>query len=359
MYHDIRPGKTWYDTDGKRIHAHGGSIIVADGVYYWYGENKEGVTGYATGERAPAWHHGVCMYSSRDLCNWKNEGIIMRESDDPEDPFYPDNIMDRPHIIYCEKTGKYQMWSKCTGKDFNAAFFAICESECVTGPYRYVRKEPCTPYHVGDFDLVKEDGRAYAIFENPHDKMICATLNDTYDGLTGEMTEHLPRPFPPFTREAPAYFRRGEDRFLLTSGTTGYFPNPSEVCRISSFHGAWEDLGDPCIDDTAENSFCAQFSSVFHHPEIPDLYIALGDRWLTDLSYKMPDIRDAYRQLFDPAIGKLPEGFRFEDYSDCNTGEATYVWLPIRFREDGTPYIEWVDRWSPEDFRKTDGETAK
>ena len=40
MYHDIRPGKTWYDTDGKRIHAHGGSIIVADGIYYWYGENK-------------------------------------------------------------------------------------------------------------------------------------------------------------------------------------------------------------------------------------------------------------------------------------------------------------------------------
>ena len=74
------------------------------------------------------------MYSSRDLCNWKNEGIIMHESDDPDDPFYPNNIMDRPHIIYCEKTGKYQMWSKCTGKDFNAAFFAICESECVTGP---------------------------------------------------------------------------------------------------------------------------------------------------------------------------------------------------------------------------------
>ena len=33
-----------------------------------------------------------------------------------------------------------------------------------------------------------------------------------------------------------------------------------------------------------------------------------------------------------------------------NTGEANYVWLPIRFRPDGTPYIEWLDRWRVEDF---------
>ena len=25
----------------KRIQAHGGSVIFIDGVYYWYGENKE------------------------------------------------------------------------------------------------------------------------------------------------------------------------------------------------------------------------------------------------------------------------------------------------------------------------------
>ena len=40
-YDAFHPGQVWLDTNGNRIHAHGGSIIVDDGVYYWYGENKE------------------------------------------------------------------------------------------------------------------------------------------------------------------------------------------------------------------------------------------------------------------------------------------------------------------------------
>ena len=37
----IRPGQVWLDTEGKRIHAHGGSVMYWEGAYYWYGENKE------------------------------------------------------------------------------------------------------------------------------------------------------------------------------------------------------------------------------------------------------------------------------------------------------------------------------
>ena len=48
MYSSIRPGKFWYDTDGKRIQAHGGSIIFINDTFYWYGENKDGITGTST-----------------------------------------------------------------------------------------------------------------------------------------------------------------------------------------------------------------------------------------------------------------------------------------------------------------------
>ena len=65
----FRPGKIWLDTDGKWIHAHGGSILFAEGKYWWYGENKEGVYGYSMGEKCPYWHHGVKLYSSTDLYN--------------------------------------------------------------------------------------------------------------------------------------------------------------------------------------------------------------------------------------------------------------------------------------------------
>src|ERR1035441_1261580 len=32
------PGDVWRDTDGQAINAHGGGILLHEGVYYWYGE---------------------------------------------------------------------------------------------------------------------------------------------------------------------------------------------------------------------------------------------------------------------------------------------------------------------------------
>ena len=40
MQNCIRNGQPWLDTEGKRIHAHGGSVMYVDGYYYFYGENK-------------------------------------------------------------------------------------------------------------------------------------------------------------------------------------------------------------------------------------------------------------------------------------------------------------------------------
>ncbi|GAA0790807.1 hypothetical protein GCM10008910_01010 [Faecalicatena orotica] len=62
MYKSIKPGQIWLDTEGKRIQAHGGSIITVDDTYYWYGENKEKTTG-----RDDIWHWGVRCYSSKSI----------------------------------------------------------------------------------------------------------------------------------------------------------------------------------------------------------------------------------------------------------------------------------------------------
>ena len=99
-YDSFRPGKEWKDTNGKPIQAHGGSVIYIDGIFYWYGENKE-----KTKPDNDIWHWGVRCYSSVDLYNWKDEGIIIKPvTDDPESPLYPSKCMDRPHILYNKKT---------------------------------------------------------------------------------------------------------------------------------------------------------------------------------------------------------------------------------------------------------------
>ena len=102
-YTSIRPGKEWLDTDGNLIQAHGGSVMYYNGKYYWYGENKE--------KSLPGtgiWHWGVRLYSSTDLYNWKDEGLIMPPAPDPAHPLHHTQYMDRPHIIYNEKTQKFK-----------------------------------------------------------------------------------------------------------------------------------------------------------------------------------------------------------------------------------------------------------
>ena len=37
----IYPGRPWRDTTGNRIQAHGGGVFYENGIFYWYGENKE------------------------------------------------------------------------------------------------------------------------------------------------------------------------------------------------------------------------------------------------------------------------------------------------------------------------------
>ena len=85
MYDAFYPGQVWLDTEGKRIQAHGGSVIYIDDTYYWYGENKEKTDG-----KNGIWHWGVRCYSSKDLYNWKDEGLIIPpEPDDPDSSLHP------------------------------------------------------------------------------------------------------------------------------------------------------------------------------------------------------------------------------------------------------------------------------
>lgn len=37
----MKNGTLWLDADGRGIQAHGGSILQHNGIFYWYGENKD------------------------------------------------------------------------------------------------------------------------------------------------------------------------------------------------------------------------------------------------------------------------------------------------------------------------------
>ena len=126
----IRPGQVWLDTKGERIHAHGGSVLTVDGVHYWYGENKEFST-----PGSGIWHWGVRCYSSTDLVNWDDRGVIIPpDEDDESSPLHPSQGLDRPHIIFNAQTGKFVCWVKVMTKG-SVQRSTVLTADSILGPY--------------------------------------------------------------------------------------------------------------------------------------------------------------------------------------------------------------------------------
>ncbi|MDR2629985.1 MAG: family 43 glycosylhydrolase [Spirochaetaceae bacterium] len=351
MNTSIKPGRPWFDTTGRRIQAHGGSIFFEKDTFYWYGENKE-----RSLPGSGIWHWGVRAYSSKDLYNWKDEGLLIPpDENDRNSPLHPSQCMDRPHILYNDRTGKYVLWMKIMGRrdtDYYVQYMTIAQADRLLGPYTITNILHPLGMNSGDFDLVQNesDHKGYIYFERVHSELICADLTNDYTNVTGYYSSHFPRPFPPYVREAPAFFRRRGKLYLITSGTTGYFPNPSEAAVADLYHGPWTLLGDPHEGDPSRTSFCSQISSVFKHPHKRDLYIALADRWLVDLPETMPDMGAVFEGMFNPEKEPVLSREAMNALSAQNTAIADYVWLPVEFTASGKPIIRWRDEWQIDEY---------
>ena len=107
-YTAITPGVEWLDTNNEKINAHGGGILYHEGIYYWYGECKSDSTYW--NPNVPGWEcyrteaGGVNCYSSKDLLNWKYEGLVLQpEISDTQSDLHPSKVLERPKVIYKTK----------------------------------------------------------------------------------------------------------------------------------------------------------------------------------------------------------------------------------------------------------------
>lgn len=350
MNNSIKPGKLWTDTERKPIQAHGFSVFYneREKLWYWYGENKE-----FSKKGGLIWHWGVRLYTSNDLYNWQDRGLIIKpEPDDLGSPLHPTYQLDRPHIIYCEKTRKYVAWLKVVAGEISQ-FMVVMEADSFAGPYTFVHKiyKPLG-MDTGDFCLHvdQKTKKAYIWFERPHFELICATLTDGYTEAAGEYSEHYTNLFPPHTREAPTFFERKGKKYLFTSGTSGYYPNASRVCVFDDYHGEYRDLGDPCIGDKTDTTFNSQITSVIHLPET-DCYIACADRWMPQwwvpkmskqiISGMKRHFKDYQPDRMEKEAVPLPGK---EQKNIENTWKSRYVWLPVEW-EGEKPVIRWKNEW--------------
>jgi beta-xylosidase len=299
----FRPGERWYDTNGNLINAHGGGLLFQNGTYYWYGEGR--------GKSAS---QGVNIYSSKDLYNWKFEALALAQEKDTLSDITVGSVMERPKVIYNEKTRTYVMWFhlEMKGKGYSAARAGVAISEKPTGPFHFVKSFRPNGNMSRDMTLfVDNDGTAYHIYSSRENyDLRIVKLTDDYLSATAKdsllFSEH---------REAPALFKYHENYYLITSGCTGWSPNRASLHVAKSLFGPWKPVGDPMLGPDAGQTFGGQSTYVQPVQGKKDAYLFMADRW------NPKDLKD-----------------------------SRYLWLPVQFK-NGLPFIEWKDEWQINDFR--------
>lgn len=310
----------WLDVDGNVINVSDGGMIYADGKYHWYGLALGEGPSAPGGKGGDVTHVGVTMYASEDLLNWEYEGVILGVSDDPNHDLYAPMRFERPKIVYNEKTKKYVLWCHYVGypgelgADVGTSDAGVAVSDNVAGPYEWLGFfRPIDDLGaVKDCTLYKDrDGTAYFIY----DRRLAADnrcihvmkLSDDYLTCTGEykMVE------PAFRREAPSILYHDGYYFMITSDTTGWEANRAKYFRAKELMGEWEDMGDPCIDDLAGDTFHTQPTYIFKVEGKENMFILMSER---------------HNQ---------------ESFLHCS-----YVWWPIELHDDHTLSLPYHEEWT-------------
>lgn len=338
----FHPGEIWPDNNGVHINAHGGGILFHEGVYYWFGQHMiEGSAGNFA-------QVGVHVYSSRDLYNWKDEGIAFAVSTEPNGEIRKGCILERPKVIRNAKTGKFVMWFHYEADgSYQTAQCAVAVADKVTGPYRFVARfrpnagiwplnvpegSKTTPSseeldkldgankffrrdHVGgqmarDMTLfVDDDGTAYHIYSSEENGTLhISQLTDDYL----KPAEKYYRVLPGGVNEAPALFKHQGKYYMISSGCTGWAPNAARLAVADHIGGPWTELGNPCVGpaDRVNITFEGQSTHVLPVSGKPDAFIFMADRWRPD-----------------------------------NAIDGRHLWYPFVVGNDGKVQIEEHDEW--------------
>lgn len=347
QYTEFTPKQEWKDNNGVHINAHGGGVIKCGDTYYWYGENRPS-RGFQT-------LVGVEVYSSRDLLNWRDEGVALSVSEEAGSPIERGCIMERPKVVYCERTGKYVMLFhlELKGRGYEAAQVGFAVSDTPTGPFTFQRalrhnagkwpadfkkkdvktameqnpddykdwwtpewREAITKGMFTKRDLaggqmsrdmtvyVDEDKKAYLITSSEDNLTIhLVELTRDYLGFTGRYI----RIAPGGQNEAPTLVKHDGTYWLITSGCTGWDPNEARMFSAPSLWGPWQQHPSPFTGPNAKKTFGGQGTYILNTEK--------GSIFMADV------------------------------WNSRHLSDSRYIWLPIEYKADGTPTIEWRDSW--------------
>ena len=133
---------------------------------------------------------------------YENDNLTFEEKQQMYREFNWNRVVERPKVIYNDKTGKYVMWWHQDGPRmglYSVASAGIAISDSPTGPFKYLCTRRVTMTGVlttgngdgmlRDMTLFKDDdGTAYVVYSSEENATtIIHKLNDGYTGLSGDL----------------------------------------------------------------------------------------------------------------------------------------------------------------------------
>ncbi|WP_413671035.1 glycoside hydrolase family 43 protein [Mucilaginibacter sp. Mucisp86] len=300
-------GQRWKDSQGNPINAHGAGVLYYKDKYYLYGEIKKGQTTLVPGQiwdayRVPA--GGVSCYSSFDLKHWKYEGVaLLPNTKDTSSDLHVSRVIERPKVIFNEKTKKFVMWMHIDKEDYAYARVGVAISDSPQGPFRFLGSFRPNGNESRDMTVFKDlDNSGYLIYSSEGNAImhICKLSSDYLS-----VTKNEKRMLVWQSREAPVIIRNNKKYFLITSKTTGWSPNEAMYAVADKPLGNWKVVGNPCTGSMSETTYNSQ--GTFALPLTNGQFLFMADRW------NMKDLE--------------------------NSG---YVWLPMTVEEDRLKIV-WQD----------------
>lgn len=269
------------DVEGQPLQSHGGHILSCNGYFYLYGEDRR------AGLK-------VSCYRSRDLVSWEYRGTALsidspvvgypltrtdRRLRNPQlDPQKTWNIgvtIERPKVLYNQRTGKYVMWMHFEdGNNYLCAHAAVASCDTPDGAFVYHGSFRPAGHMSRDCTLFQDDdGTAYFISAaRDNADLHIYRLTQDYMAIDTLVASIFPQQF----REAPALFKRNGIYFMVSSECTGWEPNQGRYSWARRIEGPWADhqpFGSPTTNDT-QPAFVL---------EIPGSkgqgFLYVGDRW--------------------------------------------------------------------------------
>lgn len=101
------------------MQAHGGGLIKVNGTYYLIGEDHTLGSAF----------QNVNCYSSPDLVQWTYVGALLSTTAGGD--LGPNRVVERPKVIYNDRTKKYVLWMHADSSNYGDAKVGVATGDTV------------------------------------------------------------------------------------------------------------------------------------------------------------------------------------------------------------------------------------